>query len=411
MSLSEEQSEVPASSISRKKLIFILGLLSMLMPLSIDMYLPSFLAIAHDFNVEQGMVQLTLSSYVIGFAFGQLFYGPMTDSLGRKPVIICGVIVFALAAAGCALSQSIEMLIFMRLLHGLAAASASVVISALMRDIFQKEEFSRMMSFVTLVMTVAPLMAPIVGGWLLIWFSWHATFWVLAAAAVLSVILVKTSIPETLAKEKRQKFHIGTTLQNFGSLFRHRQVICYMLASAFSFAGMFSFLTSGPFVYMQLNGVKEENFGYYFALNIVFLFIMTTINSRNVRKRGVNNMMKFGLIVQTTMSVVLLLIVFFQLDFIFLVIAVAGYVGCISMISSNAMAMILEGFPYIAGTAASLAGTLRFGIGAFVGMILSKMPAVSAWPMISSMFICVFISVCLYAYAGKSHKKKLKFMN
>lgn len=404
--LPTEQAEASTVSFSRRKLVFILGLLSMLMPLSIDMYLPSFLAIANEFKVDTGMVQLTLSSYVIGFAVGQLFYGPMADSLGRKPVIICGVIVFAMAAAGCAMSQSIELLIFMRLLHGLAAASASVVISALMRDLFRKEEFSRMMSFVTLVMTIAPLLAPIIGGWLLIWFSWKATFWVLSITAIFSVILVKTSIPETLAKDKRQKFHFMTTLQNFGSLFRHKQVICYMFASAFSFAGMFSFLTSGPYVYMALNGVKEENFGYYFALNIVFMFVMTTINSRNVRRKGIERMMKFGLTVQSIMSVMLLIVCAFHLDFIFMVIAVAGYMGCISMISSNAMAIILEGFPYMAGTAASLAGTLRFGVGALVGVILSKIPAHSEWPMVGSMLICITISFFLYLYATYSMKRK-----
>ena len=133
----------------------------MLMPLSIDMYLPSFLAIANDFSVDISQVQLTLSSYVIGFAIGQLFYGPMADSLGRKNIIIWGVIAFAIAAALCAMVQSIDQLIMLRFFHGLAAASASVVISALMRDMFHKEEFSRMMSFVMLVMTIAPLLASI----------------------------------------------------------------------------------------------------------------------------------------------------------------------------------------------------------------------------------------------------------
>lgn len=390
-------------AVSRKKLVFILGLLSMLMPLSIDMYLPSFMAIASEFNVDSGMVQLTLSAYVAGFAVGQLFYGPMADSVGRKPVIVFGVLAFAIAAAGCAMAQTIEQLIVMRLFHGLAAASASVVISALMRDMFRKDEFSRMMSFVTLVMTIAPLMAPIIGGWLLIWFSWHATFWVLSATAVLAVIFVKVFIPETLKKENRQPFQLITTVRNFVSLFRHRRVIGYMMASAFSFAGMFSFLTSGPFVYMQLNGVREENFGYYFALNIVFLFIMTTINSRNVRRKGAARMMRLGFIVQITMSVFLLVVTFFDLNFIFLVIGVAGYMGCISMISSNAMAIILEDFPFMAGTAASLAGTLRFGVGAIVGLSLSKIPALSEWPMVISMVLCAFIAATLYVYASRKH--------
>ena len=144
-------------------LIFILGLLSMLMPLAIDMYLPSMPIIAQEFGVESGAVQMTLSAYVLGFAIGQMFYGPMADSIGRKPVIFWGTLIFALAGMACAMAQSIEQLINLRFLHGLSAAAASVVINALMRDMFTKDDFSRMMSFVVLVMTIAPLLAPIVG--------------------------------------------------------------------------------------------------------------------------------------------------------------------------------------------------------------------------------------------------------
>lgn len=267
-------------------LIFILGLLSMLMPLAIDMYLPSMPVIAAQFGVESGSVQMTLSAYMLGFAFGQLFYGPMSDSLGRKPVILWGTLIFAIAGCACAMAQSIDQLIGLRFLHGLAAAAASVVINALMRDMFTKDEFSRMMSFVILVMTIAPLLAPMIGGALLLWFSWHAIFWTMGAAALIGSLLVALFIKETLPKERRQRFHLRTTLGNFGSLFRHKRVLSYMLASAFSFAGMFSFLSAGPFVYIELNHVSPQHFGYYFALNIVFLFLTTLINSRNVRRFG-----------------------------------------------------------------------------------------------------------------------------
>lgn len=150
-------------------IVFILGLLAMLMPLSIDMYLPALPVISAQFGVPAGSTQMTLSTYILGFALGQLIYGPMADSFGRKPVVLGGTLVFAAAAVACALAQTIDQLIVMRFFHGLAAAAASVVINALMRDIYPKEEFSRMMSFVMLVTTIAPLMAPIVGGWVLVW--------------------------------------------------------------------------------------------------------------------------------------------------------------------------------------------------------------------------------------------------
>lgn len=322
-------------------LIFILGLLSMLMPLAIDMYLPSMPVIAAQFGVESGSVQMTLSAYMLGFAFGQLFYGPMSDSIGRKPVILWGTLIFAIAGCACAMAQSIDQLIGLRFLHGLAAAAASVVINALMRDMFTKDEFSRMMSFVILVMTIAPLLAPMIGGALLLWFSWHAIFWTMGAAALIGSLLVALFIKETLPKERRQRFHLRTTLGNFGSLFRHKRVLSYMLASAFSFAGMFSFLSAGPFVYIELNHVSPQHFGYYFALNIVFLFLTTLINSRNVRRFGAVKMFKLGLLVQLAMGLWLLAVSAVGLGFWALVIGVAVYLGCIAMISSNAMAVIL----------------------------------------------------------------------
>ncbi|ELV3466442.1 Bcr/CflA family multidrug efflux MFS transporter [Enterobacter asburiae] len=386
------------------KIVFILGLLAMLMPLSIDMYLPALPVISAQFGVPAGSAQMTLSTYILGFALGQLFYGPMADSLGRKPVILGGTLVFAAAAVACALAQTIDHLIIMRFFHGLAAAAASVVINALMRDIYPKEEFSRMMSFVMLVTTIAPLVAPMAGGAVLVWFSWHVIFWILALAALLASAMIFFFIDETLPLERRQKFHIRTTIGNFASLFRHKRVLSYMLASGFSFAGMFSFLSAGPFVYIELNHVSPQHFGYYFALNIVFLFIMTIINSRFVRRVGALNMFRAGLWIQFVMAIWLVVSAFLGVGFWALVVGVAAFVGCVSMVSSNGMAVILDEFPHMAGTASSLAGTFRFGIGAIVGALLSMATFTTAWPMLWAMAFCATSSILFYLYASRPRK-------
>ncbi|MFK3660397.1 Bcr/CflA family multidrug efflux MFS transporter [Scandinavium sp. NPDC088450] len=385
-------------------IVFILGLLAMLMPLSIDMYLPALPVISAQFGVPAGSAQMTLSTYILGFALGQLLYGPMADSIGRKPVILGGTLVFAGAAVACALSQTIDHLIVMRFFHGLAAAAASVVINALMRDIYPKEEFSRMMSFVMLVTTIAPLVAPMVGGAVLVWFSWHAIFWILAIAALLASTMIYFFIDETLPPERRQKFHIRTTMGNFASLFRHKRVLSYMLASGFSFAGMFSFLSAGPFVYIELNHVSPQHFGYYFALNIVFLFIMTIINSRFVRRVGAINMFRAGLWIQFAMAMWMVITALLGAGFWSLVVGVAAFVGCVSMVSSNAMAVILDEFPHMAGTASSLAGTFRFGIGALVAALLSMATFTTAWPMLISIAVCATSSVLFYFYASRPRK-------
>jgi len=392
---------VPKDKNSPVGLVVILGLLAMLMPLSIDMYLPAMPQIARQFAVSSGSVQMTLNLYILGFAIGQLVYGPLADSYGRKPVIALGTLIFACAAAACALSQSIDQLIFMRFLHGLSAAAASVVINALMRDSYSKEEFSRMMSFVMLITTIAPLLAPIIGGWLLLLWSWHAIFWTLSIAAIVTTVLVVTQIRETLKPEQRQRFHLRTTMGNFVALVRHKRAFSYMLASGFSFAGLFAFLNAGPFVYIEVNHVSPQNFGYYFGLNVVFLFVMTLINSRAVRRFGPLAMFRIGLVIQFCMGVWLLVASALNLGFLPLVLGVAMFIGCVSTVSSNAMAVILDEFPHMAGTASSLAGTLRFGVGALVGALLSMVNVSSAWPMVATIALCATVSIMLFSYATR----------
>lgn len=252
-----------------------------------------------------------------------------------------------LAGVACALAQTIEQLTVLRMLHGLSAAA--VVINALMRDTFAKDEFSRMMSFVMLAMTVAPLLAPMLGGVLLLWFSWHAIFWTLAGLSLIASVLVMRFVKESLPVEKRQPFHFHTTAGNFASLFRHKKVFSYMVASGFSFSGMFSFLSAGPFVYIDLYGVSPQHFGYYFALNVVFPFLTTYTNSRVVRRLGANQMFRIGLLIQFVVGIALVVIYALDLGFLPLVLGVAIYVGCVAMVMSNAMAVILDDFPHMAG--------------------------------------------------------------
>jgi len=218
---------------------------------------------------------------------------------------------------------------------------------------------------------------------------------------VVTTLLVVTQIKETLPKEKRQPFSLRTTLRNFLSLFRHKRVFSYMLASGFSFAGLFSFLNVGPFVYIELNHISPQDFGYYFALNVVFLFLMTLLNSRCVRRFGPLVMFRFGLLIQFSMGVWLVVVSALNLGFLPLVFGVAMFIGCVAMVSSNAMAVILEEFPHMAGTASSLAGTLRFGVGALAGALLSTFTFTSAWPMVGAIFICATVSILLFIYASR----------
>lgn len=324
-------------------IVFILGLLAMLMPLSIDMYLPALPVISAQFGVPAGSTQMTLSTYILGFALGQLIYGPMADSFGRKPVVLGGTLVFAAAAVACALAQTIDQLIVMRFFHGLAAAAASVVINALMRDIYPKV----LTDDVVCHAGDDHCTADGTDSWRLgagvAELALHLL--ILAVAAILASAMIFFLIKETLPPERRQPFHIRTTIGNFAALFRHKRVLSYMLASGFSFAGMFSFLSAGPFVYIEINHVAPENFGYYFALNILFLFVMTIFNSRFVRRIGALNMFRSGLWIQFIMAAWMVISALLGLGFWSLVVGVAAFVGCVSMVSSMRWRSFLMSFP------------------------------------------------------------------
>lgn len=334
-------------------------------------------------------------------------FGPLTDSYGRRKVLTAGLIIFIIAALCCGLAANINQLITARFFHGIAASATTIVINALMKDIYRdRDDFSKMMSFVTLISNVAPLLAPIIGGFILYWFDWQANFYALCLMAIICFALVTINIPETLAKSKRDKFSIIRILSNFIALFRHRQVFTYMMIGAFSGAGLFSFLSLGPFVYMNLHGVASTNFGYYFAINVMVMVSMNTLNSRIVKRVGSIKMIQLGLLLQFITAIGMATVSIFDLGFVFLVACIAGYIGCISTIGGNCMAVILDYYSHIAGTASSLAGTIRFAVAGAIGVLLSTLVSthntatvtnnLTEWLMVGSMVICNFFAAGLF---------------
>ncbi|MBF4217047.1 Bcr/CflA family drug resistance efflux transporter [Vibrio anguillarum] len=372
-----------------------------LTPLAIDMYLPAMPAIAKDLGVSAGAVQMTLTAYTAGFAIGQLLHGPLADSYGRRPVLLIGVLLFGIAATVSATTQGIEALTYVRAAQGFAGAAAAVVIQAVVRDMFDREDFARAMSFVTLVMTVAPLAAPMIGGHLAIWFGWRSIFWVLAIFAAVVIALVVWKIPETLSAENRQPLRFRNTIRNYVQLSRNPVAMGLVFSGAFSFAGMFAFLTAGSFVYIDIYGVDPDQFGYLFGLNIVAMIIMTSLNGRMVKRVGSHAMLRFGLLIQLCAGIGLFIAWLLNLGLWGIVPFVVLFIGTLSTIGSNSMGLLLSGYPKMAGTASSLAGTLRFGTGSVVAAIVAMMPSDVEWPMIVVMTACSVLSSLFYWTLGR----------
>lgn len=386
--------------IQKPTFIFILtlGILSMLPPLGVDMYLPSFLEIAKDLSVSPEQVQYTLTAFAYGMAFGQLFWGPFGDSFGRKPIILLGVIISALTALVLTEINSIGNFTAFRFMQGFFGAAPVVLSGALLRDLFSKDQLSKVMSTITLVFMLAPLVAPIVGGYIVKYFHWHAIFYVIGIIGILVASLVFVIIPETHKKESRIPLRLNIIARNFISLWKQKEVLGYMFAASFGFGGLFAFVTAGSIVYIGIYGIPVDQFGYFFMINIAIMTLASFLNGRFVTKVGAETMLRIGLGIQFVSGIWLILTALFDLGFWSMAIGVAFFVGQNPLISSNAMASVLEKFPKMAGTANSLMGSVRFAVGAIIGSLVASMKMDTAAPMLFTMGACVVISVTAYYF-------------
>ncbi|OOF89716.1 Bcr/CflA family drug resistance efflux transporter [Rodentibacter ratti] len=378
--------------------IMTLGILSMLPPFGVDMYLPSFLEIAKDLKISPEQVQHTLTAFAYGMAFGQLFWGPFGDSFGRKPIILLGVIIGAITALVLTEINSIGNFTALRFVQGFFGAAPVVLSGALLRDLFSKNELSKVMSTITLVFMIAPLVAPIIGGYIVKYFHWHAIFYVISLMGALSALLVFFIIPETHKKENRIPLRLNIIARNFMSLWKQKEVLGYMFAASFGFGGLFAFVTAGSIVYIGIYGIPVDQFGYFFMLNIAIMTFASFLNGRFVIKVGAETMLRIGIAIQFLSGMWLILTALFDFGFWSMALGVAFFVGQNPLISSNAMASILEKFPTMSGTANSLVGSVRFATGAVMGSLVATMKMDTAAPMLFTMGACVVIAVLAYYF-------------
>lgn len=383
-------------------IVIILGLLSMLTPLAIDMYLPTFGDISRDLNVSQEMVQTTLAIFTFGFAIGQLFWGPLTDSFGRKPIILAGLSVSVCCAFLLTQVSDIQHFYILRFLQGFFGASSVTVLGAILRDLFVRDEFAKMMSIIMIITMLAPLFAPIIGGYIAKFFHWHSIFFVLVAMGVICLFLVYFKLPETSKKENLISLNLTSVLKNFGNLLTNKNILGYTICSSMSFSGMFCFLTSGSLIYTTIFGIEKENFGFFFIPNVLIMILMSIINNKMIPKIGVKKMLKISLTIKLIAGIWLAICGIFGLGLWAMTIGIMLFIGMVSTIASNVSALALEDFPQMAGTTNSLLGTMRFGVGSIVGAILSTFSISSERPMLYMMFACIVIAFTAFFILTKN---------
>ncbi|WP_028604559.1 multidrug effflux MFS transporter [Ottowia thiooxydans] len=288
----------------RWALAVLLAVLGMLGPFSIDTYIPAFSAIAKSLNATPVEMQQTLSAYLFGFAFMNLFHGALSDSFGRRPVILWGLAVFTLASIGCALSETVGQLIFFRALQGLSTGAGIVVSRAVIRDMFPPSDAQRVMSQVTIFFGVAPALAPVVGGVLAEMVNWHAVFWFLVGVGVVLLALNWRMLPETLHKDDRQPMQFGNLMRGYWLLLSDVRFLLLALASGVPFNGMFLYVLSAPAFLGDVLQLRPTQFFWFFVLSIAGIMAGSWLSGRKAGKVAPKNQIMQGFRIMLAVSVV-----------------------------------------------------------------------------------------------------------
>ncbi|MCL4745157.1 MAG: multidrug effflux MFS transporter [Burkholderiaceae bacterium] len=275
----------------------------MIGPFAIDTYLPAFAGIATSLDASPVQMQQTLSVYLFGFAFMNLFHGAISDTIGRKPVILAGLGMFTLASIGCAMSTSIGALVFFRGLQGLSTGAGIVVSRAVIRDLFPQDQAQRMMSLVTIIFGIAPAVAPIVGGWLFVHTNWHAIFWFLAGLGVLLLIANWRLLPESHPVRLRQPFHLGNLMRGYRELVGSARFLLLCLASGIPFNGMFLYVLASPAFLGEHLGLAPTEFWWFFVSTISGIMAGAWLSGRVAGRISPRRQIRIGFVIMTTMAV------------------------------------------------------------------------------------------------------------
>lgn len=340
-------------------------------PLSTDMYLPTLPGLTQVFSTSVDQVQITLSVFLFGFAVAQLIYGPLADRLGRKPILLSGLALFTLASLGCATATTIEQLILFRFLQALGACCGPVLGRTMVRDIHGPVDSAKVLSMMGTIMALAPAIAPIIGGYMVIWFDWTSIFLFLTGYGAISICLIMLKVPESLATENRSSLHLASIAHNYATLLRHRTFLGYTLACSFIYAGLFSFLSGSSFVLIDYFGVKEQHYGLFFTVVVLGYMTGTQIAQRVGPRIGINTMLLRGALLGTLSGSLMLIPSLLELHNLWLLIgAQTLFMMAVGIVMPQAMAGALAPFPKIAGTASSLLGFTQSLIAASAGLLV-----------------------------------------
>jgi MFS transporter, DHA1 family, multidrug resistance protein len=360
----------------------LLAALSAIGPLTTDMYLPSLPDIARQLHASTAQAQFTISAYLIGFAVGQIFYGPVSDRHGRKPILIAALALYCIASLACSLSTSIEMLIVARAFQALGGCGGIVLARAIVRDIHSGARAGRELSLIASVMALAPVLAPIAGGFLQTYFGWRAVFFTLVAAGIAGVGIVWAALPETLKSRAAEPLSVASILRSYRLVARNPAYLAYLGITAASYAGLFVWISAAAFVLQDLYRLSPLDFGIAFALGSVGYMTGSALAARVVVTTGLDGVLGIGAATCAAGGIGMVLAVACGLpSSLALVFPMAIYLAGLGMVLPQGIAGALTPFPERAGAASSLFGFVQQSVAALCGAVVGWLLGQSAWPL------------------------------
>ncbi len=362
-----------------RRLALILGALTALGPLGIDMYLPAFPALAAELRATPAEVQRTLAAFLAGLALGQLFFGPLSDRFGRRRPLFVGLILYAVASAACAVAGDAGSLAWLRLAQALGGCAGMVISRAVVRDLCDERGMVRMGAMLMLVMGVAPILAPMLGGWLLGLVGWRGIFWVLAGYAAIFLACSAVFLPESLPAEGRRRDGPAAILAVYLSILRDRRFLSHALAGALPMTGLFAYLFASPTVLMETHGLAPMGYGLVFGANSVGLILASQVIARLVRRVPPARLLPPALLCSALAGLsVPAAVATGALPP--LLAALFLYLSTMGAVLPLASALAMGPLGRVAGSGSAVLGTMQFGGGALVGAALGAAGG-GAWAM------------------------------
>jgi DHA1 family bicyclomycin/chloramphenicol resistance-like MFS transporter len=383
-------------------LILILGLLTAIGPLSIDMYLPAFPAIAKGLHTSVSSVMLSLSSFFIGISAGQLIYGPLLERFGRKKPLYIGLIVYAIASIGCAATSTVNGLIVFRLFQALGGCVGMVASRAMVRDLFEVKDNAKVFSTLMLVVAVSPIIAPTLGGYITAYLGWRYIFGVLIA--VISMILagVYFLLPESKKPDTGFSLRPAAIIKNFTAIIKNPQFAIYTFTGAIAYAGLYAYISGSPYVFMVFFGVSEKHYGWIFAFIAAGLISASQCNNFLLRSYRSEQVMKGALYTQTAIGIILVSLSFSGTGGLYTTITLIFlFLSCQGFILPNASALSMAPFAHNAGSASALMGFIQMCIGAIMSAVVSLLQNNSILPMTGVMAFASLMASVLITLGGK----------